>query len=70
MRIHKAWYGPKGGHALLHCTEPTLQAVFRQAAWLTDLPGTAPAGLGALLSHRHTAGLFRARAYAPESGFG
>lgn len=45
MRIHKAWYGPKGGHALLHCTEPTLQAVFRQAAWLTDLPGTAPAGL-------------------------
>ncbi|WP_374341623.1 effector-associated domain EAD1-containing protein [Methyloversatilis sp.] len=45
MRIHKAWYGPKGGHALLHCTEPSLQAVFRQAAWLTDLPGTAPAGL-------------------------
>lgn len=45
MRIHKAWYGPKGGHALLHCTDPTLQAVFRQAAWLTDLPGTAPAGL-------------------------
>ncbi|MBT9596618.1 MAG: hypothetical protein IV094_11590 [Vitreoscilla sp.] len=45
MRIHKAWYGPKGGHALLHCTDPNLQGVFRQAAWLTDLPGTAPAGL-------------------------
>jgi len=45
MRIHKAWYGPKGGHALLHCTDPSLQGVFRQAAWLTDLPGTAPAGL-------------------------
>lgn len=45
MRIHKAWYGPRGGHALLHCTEPGMQAVFRQAAWLTDLPGTAPAGL-------------------------
>lgn len=45
MRIHKAWYGPKGGHALLHCTDPSLQSVFRQAAWLTDLPATAPAGL-------------------------
>lgn len=45
MRIHKAWYGPRGGHALLHCTDPSLQGVFRQAAWLTDLPGTAPAGL-------------------------
>lgn len=45
MRIHKARYGPKGGHALLHCTDPSLQGVFRQAAWLTDLPGTAPAGL-------------------------
>ncbi len=45
MRIHKAWYGPKGGHALLHCTDPSLHGVFRQAAWLTDLPGTAPAGL-------------------------
>jgi hypothetical protein len=45
MRIHKAWYGPKGGHALLNCTDPSLQWVFRQAAWLTDLPGTAPAGL-------------------------
>ncbi|MGX4641683.1 GAP1-N1 domain-containing protein [Massilia sp. SYSU DXS3249] len=45
MRIHKAWYGPKGGHALLSSTEPGLQAVFRQAAWLTDLPGTVPTGL-------------------------
>jgi hypothetical protein len=45
MRIHKAWYGPKGGHALLHCTEPSLQGVSRQAAWLTDLPVNAPAGL-------------------------
>lgn len=45
MRIHKAWYGPKGGHALLFSTEPGLQAVFRQAAWLTDLPGTVPTGL-------------------------
>ncbi|ADX44952.1 hypothetical protein Acav_1030 [Paracidovorax avenae ATCC 19860] len=45
MRVHKAWYGPKGGHALLHCTNPSLQGVCRQAAWLTDLPGTAPAGL-------------------------
>lgn len=45
MLIHKAWYGPKGGHALLNCTDPSLQWVFRQAAWLTDLPGTAPAGL-------------------------
>lgn len=45
MRIHKAWYGPKGGHALLYCTDPGLQSVFRQAAWLTDLPGNAPAGL-------------------------
>jgi len=45
MRIHKAWYGPKGGHALLYCTDPGLQSTFRQAAWLTDLPGNAPAGL-------------------------
>lgn len=45
MRIHKAWYGPKGGHALLSSTDPGLQAVFRQAAWLTDLPGTVPTGL-------------------------
>lgn len=45
MHIHKAWYGPKGGHALLSSTEPSLQAVFRQAAWLTDLPGTVPTGL-------------------------
>lgn len=45
MLIHKAWYGPKGGHALLASTELTLQALFRQAAWLTDLPGTLPAGL-------------------------
>lgn len=45
MLIHKAWYGPKGGHALLASSEPTLQATFRQAAWLTDLPGTVPAGL-------------------------
>ena len=45
MRIHKAWYGPKGGHSLLSSTEPSLQTVFRQAAWLTDLPGTAPTDL-------------------------
>lgn len=45
MRIHKAWYGPKGGHSLLSSTDPGLQAVFRQAAWLTDLPVTAPTGL-------------------------
>lgn len=45
MVIHKAWYGPKGGHALLSSTEPGSQVVFRQAAWLTDLPGTVPAGL-------------------------
>ncbi|MCA7933966.1 effector-associated domain EAD1-containing protein [Burkholderia cepacia] len=45
MLIHKAWYGPKGGHALLSSTAPGLQAVFRQAAWLTDLPGTVPTGL-------------------------
>jgi hypothetical protein len=45
MRIHKAWYGPKGGHALLYCTDPGLQSTFKQAAWLTDLPGNAPAGL-------------------------
>ncbi|UGQ34418.1 effector-associated domain EAD1-containing protein [Janthinobacterium sp. PLB04] len=45
MRIHKAWYGPKGGHSLLSSTEPSLQTVFRQAAWLTDLPGNAPTGL-------------------------
>lgn len=45
MRIHKAWYGPKGGHALLYCTDPGMQSTFRQAAWLTDLPGNAPAGL-------------------------
>jgi hypothetical protein len=45
MHIHKAWYGPKGGHALLSSTAPGLQAVFRQAAWLTDLPGTVPTGL-------------------------
>ncbi|BBL25092.1 effector-associated domain EAD1-containing protein [Comamonas terrigena] len=45
MRIHKAWYGPKGGHALLYCTDPGLQSTFRQAAWLTDLPGNAPTGL-------------------------
>ena len=45
MRVHKAWYGPKGGHALLLSTEPNLLQLFRQAAWLTDLPGTAPAGL-------------------------
>lgn len=45
MRIHKAWYGPKGGHALLSSTESGLLAVFRQAAWLTDLPGTVPTGL-------------------------
>lgn len=45
MQIHKAWYGPKGGHALLASTDPGLQSVFRQAAWLTDLPGTVPTGL-------------------------
>ena len=45
MRIHKAWYGPNGGHALLASSAPALQSVFRQAAWLTDLPGTAPTGL-------------------------
>lgn len=45
MRIHKAWYGPKGGHALLSSTDSGLQNVFRQAAWLTDLPGTVPTGL-------------------------
>lgn len=45
MRIHKAWYGPKGGHSLLAATDPGLQSVFRQAAWLTDLPGTVPTGL-------------------------
>jgi len=45
MLIHKAWYGPKGGHSLLSSTEPALHQVFRQAAWLTDLPGTLPGGL-------------------------
>jgi|GEM_PF-5758241 hypothetical protein len=45
MLIHKAWYGPKGGHSLLSSTAPGLQTVFRQAAWLTDLPGTVPTGL-------------------------
>lgn len=45
MRIHKAWYGPKGGHSLLASTDSGLQSVFRQAAWLTDLPGTVPTGL-------------------------
>ena len=45
MHIHKAWYGPKGGHSLLASTDPGLQPVFRQAAWLTDLPGTVPTGL-------------------------
>ncbi|WP_245638660.1 GAP1-N1 domain-containing protein [Hydrogenophaga palleronii] len=44
MRVHKAWYGPKGGHALLSSTDPGMLQVFRQAAWLTDLPGTAPPG--------------------------
>lgn len=45
MRIYKAWYGPKGGHAFLSSTDPSLQLVFRQAAWITDLPGTVPTGL-------------------------
>lgn len=45
MRVHKAWYGPRGGHALLSSTDPGMLQVFRQAAWLTDLPGTAPPGL-------------------------
>jgi len=45
MIVHKAWYGPKGGHALLSSTEPGSQVIFRQAAWLTDLPGTVPTGL-------------------------
>jgi hypothetical protein len=45
MRIHKAWYGPKGGHALFYCSDPDMQSTFRQAAWLTDLPGNAPPGL-------------------------
>ena len=45
MRVHKAWYGPKGGHALLYGTNPDMLSTFRQAAWLTDLPGNAPAGL-------------------------
>lgn len=45
MRVQKAWYGPNGGHALLASTDPALQSVFRQAAWLTDLPGTVPTGL-------------------------
>ncbi|TAL86444.1 MAG: hypothetical protein EPN74_04685 [Rhodanobacter sp.] len=30
---------------MLSSTDPGLQAVFRQAAWLTDLPGTVPTGL-------------------------
>lgn len=45
MLIHKAWYGPKGGHALLSSSTTELHTVFRQAAWLTDLPGTLPTGL-------------------------
>lgn len=45
MLLHQATYGPQNGHALLACTTRELEVVFRDAAFRSDLPQTAPAGV-------------------------
>jgi len=45
MIIHQAAFGPLKGHAFLEGSSTLLEETFRNAAWLTDLPQTAPAGV-------------------------
>jgi len=45
MIIHQAAFGPLKGHAFLEGSSTLLEEAFRNAAWLTDLPQTAPAGV-------------------------
>eukprot|EP00825_Cyclidium_porcatum_P043733 TRINITY_DN6278_c0_g1_i2.p1 TRINITY_DN6278_c0_g1~~TRINITY_DN6278_c0_g1_i2.p1 ORF type:complete len:292 (-),score=-25.70 TRINITY_DN6278_c0_g1_i2:105-980(-) len=46
MLIHQAVYGPLRGHAFLQGSSVELEEMFRNAAWMTDLPQTAPSGVG------------------------
>lgn len=43
--VHLAEFGPLKGHAFLRGTDSSLGPDFRDAAWRTDLPQTAPAGV-------------------------
>lgn len=43
--IQQAVFGPLKGHAFLRGSENSLEAEFRDAAWRTDLPQTAPTGI-------------------------
>jgi GTPase-associated protein 1, N-terminal domain type 1/Effector-associated domain 1 len=45
MQIHQASYGYHRGHALRASSSPALLDLFRDAAWLTDLPQTLPSGI-------------------------
>lgn len=45
MIIHQASFGPLKGHAFIRGSSPALENLFREVAWLTDLPQTAPAGV-------------------------
>lgn len=45
MVIHQAVFGPHKGHAFLRGSSDSLEEVFRNAAWVTDLPQTAPSGV-------------------------
>lgn len=45
MIIHQAVFGPKKGHAFLEGSCASMVGMFRDVAWLTDLPQTAPSGV-------------------------
>lgn len=45
MVIHQAVFGPLKGHSFLQGSCDSLAAIFRNAAWVTDLPQTAPSGV-------------------------
>lgn len=45
MLVQQAVYGPMKGHSFLKGSDDTLQELFRNAAWATDLPSTAPPGV-------------------------
>lgn len=45
MVIDQAVFGPLKGHAFLQGSSDALGEVFRNAAWVTDLPQTAPSGV-------------------------
>lgn len=45
MVIHQAVFGPLKGHAFLRGSSDSLEELFRNTAWVTDLPQTAPSGV-------------------------